>query len=416
MFCSYGAYSSAALFLLPALCMVLPSGYAYGMGLLLLAALLHTKAWREPRHMPAHGWWLYASFVGLALVWLLDDWLSARGGRSFEKPLKIFLTLPCMWYLLVRKPLADCLWRGLVFGVSAAFVYSAYQFFWLGNTRASAAMFSIHFADVVVMFGCMALCAWNWPVQRVFWWRAGLATVALLALLASVFSGTRGAWLVFLLLLGVYFAYLVFSRKIQPRYMLAGTVGVVLVVYGLCSLPQLRVGARVKEARDEVVWFYQNGTANTSVGARLQMWGFAWDLYQSRPVFGWSHKGYRLEQKQRVADKKLDPMLETDGFDHPHNELLNAAAKTGSVGLLALLLVYICPFVVFARWFRRGIGNVRLRALSCAGMLVPVAYFGAGLTEAFLPHNTPACLYFYLLVLLWGACLAVEADHGNGYL
>lgn len=86
---TYGFYSSAALFLLPALCMVVPSGYGYGAGLCL--ALFHAKAWREPRHMPAHGWWLYASFVGLALVWLLDDWLSVRGGRSFEKPLRFSL-------------------------------------------------------------------------------------------------------------------------------------------------------------------------------------------------------------------------------------------------------------------------------------------------------------------------------------
>ena len=410
---TYGFYSSAALFLLPALCMVVPSGYGYGAGLLLLAALFHAKAWREPRHMPAHGWWLYASFVGLALVWLLDDWLSARGGRSFEKPLKILVTLPCMWYLLVRRPRAEWLWRGVCFGVVAAFAYSAYQFFWQGNIRASAAMFPIHFADIVLMFGCMALCAWNWPVQRVLWWRAGLVAVAFLGLLASVFSGTRGAWLVFLLLLGVYLAYLICSRKIGFKYMLAGIFGILLIGYGLCSLPQLRIEARVKEARDEVVWFYQNGTANTSVGARLQMWGFAWDLYKTKPVFCWSYKGYRLEQTRRIADKKLDPMLDQDGFDHPHNELLNAAAKTGSVGLLALLLVYICPFFVFARWFRRGIGNARLRALSSAGMLVPVAYFGAGLTEEFLPHNSPAVIYFFMLVLIWGACLAVEADSGS---
>ena len=233
---TYGFYSSAALFLLPALCMVVPSGYGYGAGLLLLAALFHAKAWREPRHMPAHGWWLYASFVGLALVWLLDDWLSARGGRSFEKPLKILVTLPCMWYLLVRRPRAEWLWRGVCFGVVAAFAYSAYQFFWQGNIRASAAMFPIHFADIVLMFGCMALCAWNWPVQRVLWWRAGLVAVAFLGLLASVFSGTRGAWLVFLLLLGVYLAYLICSRKIGFKYMLAGIFGILLIGYGLCSL------------------------------------------------------------------------------------------------------------------------------------------------------------------------------------
>ena len=68
---TYSIWSTSALFLLPALCMVLRSGYAYGCSILILASVFHIKVWREHRIMPKHGWLLYGSFVYIALQGVL---------------------------------------------------------------------------------------------------------------------------------------------------------------------------------------------------------------------------------------------------------------------------------------------------------------------------------------------------------
>ena len=403
---TYSIWSTSALFLLPALCMVLRSGYAYGCSILILASVFHIKVWREHRIMPKHGWLLYGSFVYIALVWFLSDWLSSRGARSFDYPIRILFTLPCMWYLLVSKPKADWLWRGIAVGLVASFIYAAYQFFVL-KTRASAAISIIHFGDFALMFACMALCAWNWPTKKPKLWRTGIFVVFIMGLLASVFSGTRGAWLAFLLLVVVYCGYSLFTRKIMFKHFFAGMLACCLTLYSLYAIPQLHLGERVREAHDEVVLYIKEGKANTSVGSRLQMWEFAWDLYKKKPMFGWTYRGYILEQEQRVAEKKMDPMMLL--MYHPHNELLNLAAKTGTLGIIAMLSVYCVSFLTFLRWFKNGFGNLRLRALSSAGMLMPLVCFGFGLVDAFFAHTSTATVYCYMLILLWGACIAEES-------
>lgn len=123
----------------------------------------------------------------------------------------------------------------MCFGVVAAFAYSAYQFFWQQYTRISRYV-PIHFADIVLMFGCMALCAWNWPVQRVLWWRAGLVAVAFFRIARECFPDAW-AWLVFLLLLGVYLAYLIVHEKSGLNICWLAYLAFCLLVMVCCSLP-----------------------------------------------------------------------------------------------------------------------------------------------------------------------------------
>lgn len=259
------------------------------------------------------------------------------------------------------------------------------------------------------MFACMALCAWNWPVQQAWLWRAGLFVVFIMGAFASIFSGTRAAWLAFFLLAGVYLVYLFFSRSIKIRYLLPALCACVLVLYGMGNLPQLRINERMQAAHDEVAVYVKEGRAETgtSIGERLQMWGYAWNLYKQKPVFGWTYKGYMQEQNKISTAWK--------GFPHPHQEWLNIAAKSGTAGLLGLLLVYVVPLLVFVRLFKVGYGNPRLRALGSAGILMPIAYFGFGLVDVILAHTALASIYCYLMVLIWAAYLAVQAEsEGNG--
>lgn len=402
-------WSNLALFMLPAMATTVPSGSSYSAILLVLVSCVaFFKASPQERKLPADARWLFLSFLPLAVCWLLDDLSSGLSvGRSAEKPIRILLTLPALWYLAYRPPAHIWLWLGASVGTMIACTEAIYQFFFLQMERAQGAMFSIHFGDLVLMLGLMSLCAWHVPVRQNRWvFRAWLLMGCMAGLLASILSGTRGAWLGLGVILAIYATYLLFGRRFKLLGLLVAANACLLGI--TLSIPSLNVEDRAQAAYSDIQAFSSSGVANTSVGARLQMWQHAWRLYQERPVLGWQRRGYLEQQRLGVARQELDPVMEQ--YDHPHNEWLNLAAKDGTLGLLALLVAYAVPFGIFLRLFRqaRQPYHARLRAVAAAGMLVPSAYFGFGLTEAFLPHSSVITVYCYLLCLLWGAAYGLQ--------
>lgn len=405
-------WSNLALFMLPAMATTVPSGSSYAAVLLVLASsVAFFKASPQERRLPADARWLFLSFLPLALCWLLDDLSSGLSvGRSAEKPIRILLTLPALWYLAYRPPAHIWLWLGACVGTMIACAEAVYQFFFLQMERAQGAMFSIHFGDLVLMLGVLLLCAWHLPINKNRWtFRAWLLMGAMAGLLASILSGTRGAWLGLNVIMAIYATYLLFGRRFKLLGLLVAANACLLGI--TLSMPSLNVQTRVQEAYSNIQAFSLSGVANTSVGARLQMWQHAWKLYQERPLLGWQRHGYLEQQRLAIARQELDPSMEQ--YDHPHNEWLNLAAKDGTVGLLALLVAYAVPFGIFLRLFKQAQQpyHARLRAVAAAGMLVPAAYFSFGLTEAFLPHSSVITAYCYLLCLIWSVAHGLKKQN-----
>ena len=396
-------WSSLALFLLPALSLAVPSGYSYGPALLILASLFSVRVWWGKWALPKEVWWMYGSFALLALCWLIDNWISGDGSSAFEKPAKMLITLPCLLYLAQRPPQARWLWHGVVVGALGALMVGGWQILsghpsWSNDHRITGFNNAIQFGNLALLLGLLSLCGWNAASTRRLLWRSWLSVGFAAGLLASLLSGSRGGWLSLVLLAGMAFLYLLASghwRAIVALVIL-GTVG----LWAALQLPQLHLQERIALAQHQVHVYREHGNAATSVGARLQMWQFGWSLYRERPILGWSQQGY-MEQKRLAMDaKRLDPYQAE--FNHPHNEILDAASKRGTVGLLILLLAYASPLFLFAGIFR-STANRQLRALGLAGMVVPIAYIGFGLTQAFLPHNNGITMYVYVLCLIWAA-------------
>lgn len=347
---------------------------------------------------------MYGSFALLALSWLIDGWISGERGSALEKPIKILLTLPCLLYLSKRPPQARWLWHGVVVGAVGAASVAIYQAlgsleaFRAGWFRAAGFTNAIQFGNLALLLGMMALFGWCVPSRQKMVWRGWLILGFFSGLLASVLSGSRGGWLALVLLSGLGLVYL----AAVGRWRGVITIGVIGVAIGLIAiqLPQLHIKERVATVIEESKQYSFNNVANTSTGARLQMWKFGWDLYRAKPLVGWTQLGYMNEKTRRIHEKSLDPALAE--FNHPHNELLDAASKRGTVGLCILLLTYVTPLVIFAKILKTA-ANKYVRAVSFGGILIPLSYMAYGLTQSFLPHNSGATMYFYALVLQLGA-------------
>lgn len=405
-FTHWNNWSSAALFLLLSCSMLIkPSNYLAPL-IVLIASALTWRTWRnDTQRLPrAFRWFLWATCL-LAASWLIDNLFSSAHWRNFtlDKPLKVIALLPCAAYLLRYPPKSAWLWIGAAVGAMACGLFAIYQVQVLHYPRAGGHYINpIEFGDTSTQLALLCLCG----TQAIHQHPRRLPCLVLmvagftLGVVGSVLSGTRGAWLAGLA--GLTFLawwYLGrYSKRLLALVMLAVCLTALLFAqYG-------PVHQRLQVMHQEIRIYRTQGNAATSIGARLQMWQFASNLAQRRPLVGWAQKGYDSERKQQLEEGRLDPFLAS--FNHPHNDYLDAAAKRGLPGLLILLSCHLFAFAYFWQAARRTSSacppalQAQRLALCAAGMLLPVLFASFGLSDTHITSSRTLVMYFFLAAFI----------------
>lgn len=389
-------YSSAAVFLLGAIALVVQTGYSVGAALLLVGGIYSLFPSRRPA-LSRDDILILGVLVVFGLVQILDLLLHQAGSRYLDKPLRFLLA--AIAFALVRRypPRLSWLWSGLAVGGILTACWAGYQKLFLQVDRALGHTHVIQFGNIAMLTGlfCLAGLGWASAHERRRFWVPLMLAGAVGGVLGSLFSGSRGGWVGLpLVLLVLYRAYSeFFSRRLKVLLPVLVLLGAVVVYH----VPQLGVQERVHAAFNDIER-YQQGDSNTSLGARFEMWRAAGQLILQKPLLGWGEVNYDPAMRKLAAQDKANPLV-TD-FGHPHNEVLNAAAKRGLPGLLALLALYLVPLRLFGRGLRSA--DLTQRSLATAGTLLPVAYIDFGLSQAFFVHNSGVMIYAFWLVVLWG--------------
>ena len=394
-------WGNLALFLIVAISVVVPKSNSASIVVLLLASMVYFRAWWPPQPLPKDVLAVFMAMALLASVWIVDGLVSGRGAASFEKPLKLLLPFVCLHYLLAYPPRVVWLWRSSVVGAVALTAIALYQVLVLHYSRAGDEYInSIRFGNAALVLTLLCAIGWHSTCLEPAFRRIGLILGAACGLVSVFLSGTRGSWLVLVLVLLVWVGTL--AAQGRKKILLVAVVGVVVGVTMLITTAGLGVQKRIERVQTEVQAYESKGAANTSIGARFQMWQFAWHLYAQKPVFGWSQKGYEAEQKRMLDSHQLDSFIKD--FNHPHNDLLDAASKRGTVGVVAVLACHLSWFVFFVRRYRR-LRKDDMRALCVAGMMLPFVFLGFGLTDSPMTSNGTIVLYFYLATILMAMVL-----------
>ncbi len=405
----------AAVFLLLALSLTVPSGYSWGAVLLLLlglarwpAVLMGRITW--PSDMRA--WAIVIVLMGL--VWCLHivvDGKLITNSLGLDRSLKyllVFLSVPA---LLGRRPSETAVNWGCWIGAIGAGVTALWQVFVLGWDRAAGYTNAIQFGNLALLLaawsGVRAMRAPDVRQKTIGWLALLLGTVA------SVASGSRGGWVTLpaLLLLGFWFsAPPVTPAQSLPRALRAVALTLVACLV-LLALPPVQ--QRVTIAINE--WSAaEQRPENTSVGLRRAFWEQALAIGQAHPWIGVGQTGYEELQREAVARRDMpEAALE---FNHAHNEWLDMFAKRGLLGVAGLALFFAVPGVLFARRLRRDPGgpsdtppipdaeaSARRTAALC-GLMTVLGFAGFGLTQVMFAHNNGNMMYL-LTVTLWLACL-----------
>lgn len=393
---SLRSVTGIAVFLMGALALIVPSGYSIG-PLLLLLVSISLLFLQSPYSLTSKDRWIILTLVvygvvvgGLSIIDL--------GAKGFDRPLRFLLAIPVLLLILRFPPRQTWLWSGLSLGAIGAGSWGLWQRFGNGIERVGGYLHPIQFGNLSMLMGVLCLAGLGWAVlqRRRAIWVVLLLLGALLGMLGSLMSGSRGGW-VGLPVIG-YVLYRGFGRQL-PLALKVSVAGLVVTLATLVFvLPQTGVQQRVNSAISDISLYVSGEESNTSLGLRFEMWRGASQLIIQRPLLGWGESGYEAEMINLGQQQTISPVAAQ--FGHAHNEFIDALAKRGVVGLAALVMLYMVPLKMFASGVVHE--NLQIRALALAGTLLPVAFIDFGLSQTFLAHNSGAMFYAFWLAVIWG--------------
>ncbi|MCE9662532.1 O-antigen ligase family protein [Halomonas sp. M5N1S17] len=402
-------YTSLAVFLLGAIALVVSSGYSLGAVMLLLGSVILLVK-RPGLNLDRSDWLVIAALVAYASVGMAEAWWDGQGSRGIDKPLRFVLAIPAMLLIMAYPPRLAWMWSGIATGAVGAGIWAGWQKLVEEAWRAEGHTHVIQFGNLSMLLGVLCLAGLGWAVvqPRRNLWFALLLLGALGGILGSLFSGSRGGWIGFpIVLLVLYRGY---GRQLPGRIKVAVLAVVVVGASSVYALPQTGVQSRVHEAFSDVERYISGESRTSSVGARFEMWKGAYHLILEKPVTGWGHLGYREGMDLLAEEGVIHPRVTI--FGHAHNEFIDAFAKRGVIGLAVLLALYLVPMRFFAR--QMAARNLELRSLAVAGVLLPVAYIDFGLSQVFLAHNSGVMMFAFWLAVLWGSFQArIKAGEGQ---
>ena len=412
--------ASVSAFLLGALTLLLPSGYAYGAAVFIVFAMASFPLWAKERLSDRSAVWLALVFAVMGAVWIFGADLD-RGLSALNKPFRYVLALACIPVAFLYPPKGRWLLWGIAVGAAFGGLRASYDIFVLGYERAwyDAAHQSssgvIQYGNMSGLFGLICWVQWAVFHERWSWRRSALMLACVfLGVLGSLLSQTRGGW-VALVLCMVPLLWLIYRYVANHRFIYA-VLGLLAVVMALLWHQSSYLQERWSLARDEVAGFVKNGEADNSVGHRLAHWKLAWDMGLEKPLTGWGEAGYAEQKRLRVEKGEAPPSVMYYG--HAHNEWFDMFVKRGVIGLVGLLLFYAVPLALFwptqARVQRpdRTIDPEAL-CLRLAGMLFPLAYLGFGLTQVYLAHFNGNMIYLFMVLFFMAAIRGHQRGHGG---
>ena len=342
---------ASLVFLAPATTLVVRGGTGYCFFLLfaLALALAFTKRYRLDPKLLFKAFPLYT--IGMLGFMVLLPAQQAIDGyylpREFDGMSRLALSLP-IFLLLVKVPVKSlkALGWGCAFGAIGAGLWAldsaihmtASEVERLGNDYTNP----IPYGNTALLLGFLSAMSIRWDDRH-----RGLAIlVKLLGLVGGVYasylSGTRGGWLaipLFLVLCSLNFGWIR-----QKRHWLAAVAIAVIAMAALLATPNGR--GRLMATQADLMRLEQGApAADSSIGARLQLWRASLRLFEAHPALGVG-KGKLKSSLQEMANAgEVSPLVVNQ---RAHSAFFSTIAELGSAGVLCLLLMYVGPLSLFS--------------------------------------------------------------------
>ena len=389
--------TSVCVFLFSALALAVTSGYSLGALVLLLAS--SWLLWKRPRlDLQRRDYLMLGTLLLYFAIFTANMLYHGDPARELDMPLRALLAAPVLLLLLAYPPRPEAWWSGLAIGAIAGAALATSQYIPSSPFRPQAATSNaIHYGNVSMLFGMLSLCGLEWAIKQRhrIAWSVLLLAGGLIGIFGSVISGSRGGWLA-LPVCGCIFV--VHYARTRGKHYVTGLLTALFAVAVLSyALPNSPVLERATDAVEDLKKFEDSDNVSTSVGQRLEMWRTALTLSDDHIWLGMGRNGYLDAKKELSAEGKMSEIVLH--YTNAHNDYIDSLVKRGIFGFLALLLLFLLPFTLFAQALLRSTAAAHPFAL--AGVTLCTCYMIFGLTTSSLTLNIGIIMLVFPMVILW---------------
>lgn len=372
------------------------------LGAMLIAVGLH---WHEIGHVISKP--PYVLVVGASVLYLLTEPFRWQGPDDLVILAVFFPTVVGVGLatlLRTKAAFTTPLMLGslCLVGAASGCVVALNDIFVLGLDRAGGGNNPIHFAGLTVTLGFMSLVG-SFGTKSI--WRFVFLAGPVLAAIAVLLSGTRGAVMTILLvttMLAVAFCF--WQRSVKP-ILLAATILVVVSAVGFVLEPNL--AARAEKGFSQSIAAAQALLFATDAGeipagvdlstdVRIAMIRSAWQAFLEAPFFG--HGAGQIITATRPYYPERYSFIDA----HLHSDMADLMVAGGIVGILSYLALLLAPIATF--WMTRD--KQSQKVLVVGAICLSGTFFGTGMTNAVfgvLPQST-----LFGVLLAWLVAFALQ--------
>ena len=215
-------------------------------------------------------------------------------------------------------------------------------------------------------------------------------------------SMTRGAWIAEPVLLALWVA-LHYQSKSRSEVLISSLISV-SVVFGLYFFIDIfhdRINSIFYES---VAWVNHTNIETSSVGARLSFWQISWELFKQRPISGYGDLGYQTQLLMPQFQSAYPQItLSVFAFAGAHNECFANMLRSGIFGLIAVLLQFCVPGVIFIRGLKSS--EQRIKGTSAMGLCLVIGLMITSLSLEVLTLKYTNSFYGLMIAALCASVL-----------
>jgi len=381
------------IFILPTVLITAPKGGIIVV-LMLILSLLGLAINRDKLELNKWEKYFVLSFIFYFAVVAINLWWFDGKLRDLDTPSRLLLVLPIFFFIRKSNISIDWLIWGIVIG---AILTGVIKFGFIDANYLSkistiqTGSFSL-FSSIFGLASLILIKRGNSHIKNTIFFVAFI-----LGFLASMLSGGRGVWiaLVFSTLAILFINPMNWSTRVKFIVVLLLSANFM----GTYLAPETGVKNRVDLAVKNVANWMVNGQANTSAGARLEMWEASFGVIKENLIIGVGEDNYAKHQEKLVDQGEVDKFV--GNFSHPHGEYITSLVEQGLIGLLAFLMVLIVP-IRYALDVIRSQYRYERRVLISVVMVIALHYAFYSFTSGVFDHQSTALFYATFMTIILG--------------
>ena len=337
-------------------------------------------------------------FVVMLSMFLADgfDINISHLGRKLHFLFAPFIALTLNKFFINHKDLI----YSMKYGLLLVGMITLVQLF-LGFDRPSGMFNANIFGDIVVAMIFLSASSYFSETQREKKFTVVSASFGLLAL---ILSSSRGSWVTFIFLSGVFVllnkSYIFFTLK-KGVVNFLGVLSLVIVILNIPFYNDIPdgekgrgyIGTKITATFDAIINWKNDDSYFSSSSLRLEMWRASIPAYFEAPFFG---HGYR-NANGAVSKHAKNFNNDIANFTHLHNEYITNLVSIGFVGFFVFLNMLFTPLRIFLYSKKSKINQPMIDM----GILLCCSYAISGFTHIiFGEEHVNAFFVFFISFLL----------------